>query len=98
MVIKGHKQILPPFQNKSYGNAQKLRYEIKVTSGEISLKLRQTNWNVAGNNVSVVADELSSQIIVYTCSTVDIWTQRRRCTSTRFYALWCHLPKMTDFQ
>ena len=44
--------------------------------GEISLKFRQTNWNVAGNNVNVVADELPSQIIVYTCLTIDIWTQR----------------------
>jgi hypothetical protein len=52
-----------------------LRYEIKVTFVEISLKLRQTNWNVARNNViSVVVDELPSQIIVYTCLTIDIWT------------------------
>ena len=29
--------------------------------GEISLKLRQTNWNVAKNNVSIVVDELPSQ-------------------------------------
>jgi hypothetical protein len=28
----------------------KLRYKIKVTFGEIALKLRQTNWNVAENN------------------------------------------------
>jgi hypothetical protein len=28
-----------------------MRYEIKVTFSEISLKLRQTNWNVAKNNV-----------------------------------------------
>jgi hypothetical protein len=33
---------------------QKLRYKIKVTFGEISLKLCQTKWNVAINNVSVV--------------------------------------------
>jgi hypothetical protein len=38
-----------------------LRYETKGTFGEISLKLRQTNWNVAINNVNVVADELLSQ-------------------------------------
>ena len=76
--------ILPPFQNKSYV-WHKLRYEIKVTFGEISLKLRQTNWNVARNNVNVVADELSSQIIVYTCLIIDIWTWWRRHTSTRFY-------------
>jgi hypothetical protein len=38
-----------------------LRYETKGTFGEISLKFRQTNWNVAGNNVNVVADELPSQ-------------------------------------
>jgi hypothetical protein len=36
----------------------KQRYEIKVTFGEISLKLRQTNWNVARDNVNVVVDEL----------------------------------------
>ena len=41
-----------------------MRYEIKVTFGEISLKLRQTNWNAARNNVNVVVDELPSQIIV----------------------------------
>jgi hypothetical protein len=29
----------------------KHRYEIKVTFGDIPLKLRQTNWNVAKNNV-----------------------------------------------
>ena len=33
----------------------KLRYERKVTFGEISLKLRQTNWNVAIlNNVKIM--------------------------------------------
>ena len=36
----------------------KLRYEVKVTFGEISLKLRQMNWNVAKNNVNVDVDEL----------------------------------------
>ena len=63
----------------------KLRYKLKVTLGEISLKLHQTNWNVARNNVNVVVDELSSQITVYTCLTTDIWTERRRRTSMRFY-------------
>jgi hypothetical protein len=63
----------------------KLRYEIKITFGEISLKLRQTNWDVARNNVVVVVvvvvvDELSSQIPFYTCLTIDIWTRQRRCT------------------
>jgi hypothetical protein len=38
-----------------------LRYKTKGTFGKISLKLRQTNWNVARNNVNVVADELPSQ-------------------------------------
>jgi hypothetical protein len=33
-----------------------LRYETKHTFGETSLKLRQTNWNVARINVNVVAD------------------------------------------
>ena len=72
-------------------------YEIKGTFGEISLKLCQTNWNVARNNVNVVVDELPSQIIVYTCLTIDIWTRRRRCTSIWFYALRCHPPKMAGF-
>ena len=76
---------------------QEMCYEIKVTFGEVSLKLHQTNWNVAQNNVSVV-DELQSQITNCTCLTFDIWTQRRRRTSTRFYALWCHPPKMVGFQ
>jgi hypothetical protein len=53
---------------------QNLRYAINFTFGEISLKLRQTNWNVAINNVNVVADELPSQITMYTCLTIDIWT------------------------
>ena len=52
----------------------KLRYEIKVTFGEFFLKLRQMTWNVAINNVNVVANELPSQITVYTCLTIDIWT------------------------
>ena len=55
----------------------KLRYEIKVTFGEISLKLHQTDWNVARDNVNVVVDELPGQIIVYTCLRIDIWTRRR---------------------
>jgi hypothetical protein len=55
-----------------------LRYKIKVTFGDISLKLRQTDWNVAKNNVNVVVDELSSQITIYTCLTIDIiWTRQR---------------------
>jgi hypothetical protein len=41
-----------------------MRYEIKGTFGEISLKLRQKNWNVAINNVNVVIDELPSQITI----------------------------------
>ena len=63
----------------------KLHYEIKVTYGEITLKLRQTNWNVAINNTNVVADELPSQITVYTCLMIDTKTPRRRRTRTRFY-------------
>jgi hypothetical protein len=77
---------------------QNLRYEIKVTFGEISLKLRQTNWNVARNNVSVVVDKLPSQITISTCLTIDIWTRRCQHTSMHFYALWCHPPKMMGFQ
>jgi hypothetical protein len=37
-----------------------LCYETNGTFGEISLKLRQMNWNVARNNVNVVDDELPS--------------------------------------
>ena len=47
----------------------------KVMFGEIYLKLRQTNWNVAKNGVNVVVDELPNQPIVYTCLTIDIWTR-----------------------
>jgi hypothetical protein len=46
---------------------QKLRYEIKVTFGEFFPKLCQMNWNVARNDVNVVADELPDQITFYTC-------------------------------
>jgi hypothetical protein len=38
-----------------------LRYETKGTFGEISLKLRQTNWNVSKTKVNVIVDELPSQ-------------------------------------
>jgi hypothetical protein len=38
----------------------KIHYEIKVTFGEVSLKLCQPNRNVAINNVNVVVDELPS--------------------------------------
>jgi hypothetical protein len=68
--------VLPLFQNKNVFGL-KLRYEIKVTIGEISLKLRQTNWNVARNNVNVVADKLPSQITFYTFLTIEIWIRRR---------------------
>jgi len=44
-----------------------MHYEIKVTFGEISLKLHRTNWNVARNSVNVVVDELPSQIVIYIC-------------------------------
>jgi hypothetical protein len=60
--------------NVTFGH--KLRYEIKVIFGEISLKLRQTNWNVASINVNVVVDEPPSQITIYTYLTIDLWTQR----------------------
>jgi hypothetical protein len=63
----------PSFKVKvTFGH--KLHYKIKARFGEISLKLRQTNWSVAINNVNVVHDQLPSQIIVYTCLTIDIWT------------------------
>ena len=38
-----------------------MRYKIKVTFGEISLKLRQTNWDVARNNVNVVANVVADE-------------------------------------
>ena len=40
---------------------------MKVAFGEIFLKLRQTNWDVAIINGNVVVDELPSRITVYTC-------------------------------
>jgi hypothetical protein len=49
----------------------KSRYEIKITLGEISLKLCQANWNVAKITGSVV-DVLPSEIAVYICFTFDI--------------------------
>jgi hypothetical protein len=55
------------------------------------------NWNVAINNVNVVADKPPSQMTIYTSLTIDIWTRWYRRTSTGFYALWCHLPKMAGF-
>jgi hypothetical protein len=58
--------------NVTFGH--EMHYKIKVTCGEIFLKLRQTNWNVAKINVNVVVDELPSQITNYTCLTIDIWT------------------------
>jgi hypothetical protein len=61
-------QILCPYLLKSYSLRFKtkvtfghnLRYETKGMFGEISLKLPQSNWNVARNNLNVV-DELPSQ-------------------------------------
>jgi hypothetical protein len=38
----------------------KLHYEIKATFGEISLKLRQTDWNASRINVNVVVGEVPS--------------------------------------
>ena len=32
----------------------KLLYKVRVIFGEISLKLRQTNWDVARNNANIV--------------------------------------------
>jgi hypothetical protein len=55
----------------------KLGYEMKGMFGEISLKLRQTYWDVAINNLNVVIWELPSQITIYTCLRIYIWTQRR---------------------
>ena len=71
----------------------KLRYEMKVTFGEISLKLCQTNWNVARIDVNVVTDKLPSQITIYTCLIIDIWTQQRRHTSTSFLRFSAIRPK-----
>ena len=55
----------------------KLRYKTKATIGKMFFKLRQMIWNVGINYVNIVVDELSSQIRVYTCLTIDIWTQQR---------------------
>ena len=95
-------KITQPIAHPSGGyflhNLYSLCFKIKVTFGEISLKLRQINWNVAKINVNVVVDELPSQITIHTCSTIDIWTRRRRRTSTRFSVLRCHPHKMAGFQ
>jgi hypothetical protein len=68
----------------------KLRYGIKVMFGEISLKLCQTNWNVARINVNGVAGELSNQISVDICLTIDIWTRWCQRTSMKL------VPKVFD--
>jgi hypothetical protein len=65
----------------------KLHYAIKVMLGEIFLKLRQTSWDVAKNNVNVVADKLPRQITFNTCLTIEIWTRRHQRTSMWFYAV-----------
>ena len=53
--------VTPSISKQKFTFGHNLHYETKGTFGEISLKLRQMNWNVARNNVNVVADELSSQ-------------------------------------
>jgi hypothetical protein len=68
----------------------KLRYEIKNTFGENFLKLCQTSWNVARYTVNVVTHEVPSQVKIYTCLTIYIWTGWRQRTSNCFFALWCH--------
>ena len=62
----------------------KLRYKIKVTFGGIFPKLRQTSWNVARNSENVVVGELPSQMTIYTCLTINNWTQRHRRGFKRF--------------
>jgi hypothetical protein len=71
---EGFKQtpITPSVSNIKVTFGHKLRYKIKVTFGDISLKLCQTNWDVAINNVIIVVDELPSQITFYNCLTNDI--------------------------
>ena len=66
--------LLSPFQNKNY---------VWWNFSQIS----PSNWNVAKNNVNVVANELPSQITIYTCLTIDIWTRKCRRPSTRFGAI-----------
>jgi hypothetical protein len=79
----------------------KLCYEIKVTFGEISLKLCQTNWNVAKNNVNVVViDELPSQIAVYTCLTIPdraLIHVFNNPSATKGYLSWGYLSKKLEF-
>ena len=80
-----NKDITPSVSKKkkiTFG--KQLRFKIKVAFGEIYLEHRQMNWNVAIINANVVVDELPSQIIIYTCLTINIWTRQRRCTSTWF--------------
>jgi hypothetical protein len=76
VVEIGHGQIKYSLRFKikvTFGH--KLRYEIKVRFGEVSLKLRQTNWNAARNNVDIVVDEQPSSKAFYTCLTIGIWTR-----------------------
>ena len=75
----------------------KPHYERKVTFGEISLKLRQTNWNVARINVNVVVDELPSQVTIYTCLIIDIWTQHVNAHQRGFISFGAIRPKWLVF-
>jgi hypothetical protein len=62
--------------------------------GEISLKLHQMNLIVAKINWNIVANELPSQSVVYTCLTIDVWTRRRR---RGFMCFRCYPPKLAGF-
>jgi hypothetical protein len=48
-----------------------------------------SNFAVAKNKVNVVANKLPNQIIVYTCSLIDIWTRQRERTSMHINAHQC---------
>jgi hypothetical protein len=73
-----NKDITPSVSKKKITFGQQLRFKIKVAFGEIYLEHRQMNWNVAIINANVVVDELPSQIIIYTCLTINIWSRRSR--------------------
>jgi hypothetical protein len=55
MIHVGNKYSLRFKTKVTFGH--NLRCETKGTFGEISLKLCQSNWNVAKNNVNVVVDD-----------------------------------------
>ena len=95
------KKFLLPCKN-TIGKTSKcysLRFKTKVTFGEISLSQTLSNeLKCCHNQCKCCCWWTTKPNKSFTCLIIDIWTWRCRRTSTRFYALRCHLPKLASFQ